>query len=107
MKTLSSPLDRRQLLALGATGLCTPGLRAQGWPAKAIRFVVPFAPGGSSEIVARAAAARGIKEPAALERLGTDAALAVGSNAAEFAQFIAGEQKRWQPVIARARIKPE
>ena len=31
--------------------------RAQAWPNKSIRFVVPFAPGGSSEIVARAAAA--------------------------------------------------
>lgn len=52
----NSALDRRELLALGAAAMC-PGLaRAQAWPSKAIRFVVPFAPGGSSEIVARTAA---------------------------------------------------
>ena len=54
-----------------------------------------------------AAAARAVKEPATQERLAHDAAIAVGSTPAEYAQFIAAEQKRWQPVIARAKIKPD
>ncbi len=54
-----------------------------------------------------AATARAVKEPTALERLSADAAIAIGSTPAEFASFIAQEQKRWQPVIARARIKPD
>ena len=54
-----------------------------------------------------AAAARAIKEPAALKLLENEAALPVGSTAAEFARFIDAEQKRWKPVIARAKIKPD
>jgi len=54
-----------------------------------------------------AAAMRAMKEPALLEHLANDAAIGVGSSPAEFAAFIAQEQKRWKLVVARAKIKPD
>ena len=44
--------NRRSLLALAATFIST-GAMAQGYPTKAIRVVVPFPPGGGTDIIAR------------------------------------------------------
>jgi tripartite-type tricarboxylate transporter receptor subunit TctC len=54
-----------------------------------------------------AACMQAMKEPSLLERLSTDAAIAVGSSPADFAKFIAAEQPRWKAVVARAKIKPD
>ena len=49
---------RRMLLQAGiaSTGLGSLLVQAETWPTKPLRLIVPFAPGGSSEIVARALA---------------------------------------------------
>jgi tripartite-type tricarboxylate transporter receptor subunit TctC len=50
--------SRRQLsIALGASAVvASPLAVAQSWPAKNIRIIVPFAPGGTSSVVARSVA---------------------------------------------------
>ena len=52
-------------------------------------------------------AQKAMKSQGALERLNQDAAQSVGGSPAQFAQFIAQEQKRWKEVVQRARIKAE
>jgi tripartite-type tricarboxylate transporter receptor subunit TctC len=54
---------RRRFVAGAAVALSLPPLQAQSaWPTRTVRFVVPFAPGGTSEIVARTVAAELTKQ---------------------------------------------
>ena len=54
-----------------------------------------------------AEAIRATRSAVVKDKLANDTALAVGNTSAEFAAFIAAEQARWKPVIARAQIKPD
>ena len=88
-----------------------PTVAEQGWPKfEMTQWYGVLAPASLAAAAAdklAAAAARAVREPAALERLQTDAAIAVGSTPAEFAAFIATERERWKPVLARAKVKPD
>jgi tripartite-type tricarboxylate transporter receptor subunit TctC len=52
-ETRDSPMHRRILLASLAAGLAAPMLRAQAWPDRPIRLIVPWPPGGSTDTIAR------------------------------------------------------
>jgi tripartite-type tricarboxylate transporter receptor subunit TctC len=49
---MSIKLNRRHYLTLALASVTTQ-LHAQTWPVKPVRLVVPFAPGGSTDVVAR------------------------------------------------------
>ena len=88
-----------------------PTVAEQGWPGfEMTQWYGMLAPSSMPQAAIdklAGACASAMRAPAALEHLAKDAAIAVGGTPAEFAAFIATERKRWQPVIARAKIKPD
>ncbi len=70
------PIHRRALLSTGALALACASAGAQtpppanAWPAKPLRLVVPYPPGGSSDIIARAISqplSEALKQPVVVE----------------------------------------
>src|SRR5438874_5711999 len=55
-------LTRRHLIAMSAASIATPALlgsaRAQAWPNRFVRLIVPFPPGGGTDAIARVVAGR-------------------------------------------------
>lgn len=91
-----SPLIRR-VLVLSLAPLATAGAAtaADAWPGKPIRMVIPFAPGGSNDVIGRQLAqrlARALGQPVAVENRagggGTIGAQAVATSAPDGYTFL-------------------
>ncbi len=80
-------VTRRQVLPMLGLALATPALAQPDWPARAIRMVIPYPPGGASDIIAR------LLQPHLTEMLGQTV---VVENRPGANGFIAGE------LVARA-----
>ena len=83
---MTTTLSRRGLSALALAAVATlayPSRAEEAWPAKAVKLVVPFPPGGGTDLVARAMGqklAERLKQPVVIDNkpgastiIGTDA----------------------------------
>lgn len=80
------------ILIAGAIFSTLPA-RAETWPARPIRFIVPFAPGGGGDVVGR------IIGPRMSEQLGKP--LVIDNRAGEAAHSVASWQQRPRPMAIR------
>jgi tripartite-type tricarboxylate transporter receptor subunit TctC len=73
IRKASAAIKRPWVLALAAALLAAGTAQAQGWPSRPVRMVVPFAPGGNTDILARVIAPRmaeSLGQPVVIENRG-------------------------------------
>jgi tripartite-type tricarboxylate transporter receptor subunit TctC len=95
------------------------GARAQDYPVKTVRIVVPFTAGGGTDIMARSLAQRltetmghgeitkALGHDAVRQRLAAQGIEPGGIGPEKFAAIIKRDLARWQKVIRQGTIKPE
>ena len=109
-------LPRRTFLHLAAVAAALPAMShlawAQAYPSRPVRIVVPFAPGGTFDIMARLIGqwlTEKLGQPFVIEnRAGADlGGRPMPMTPAELGKFIADEIEKWAKVIKFAGVKAE
>ena len=88
-RRLVTQYPRRRVLSLAAGAAAVPSVSriswAQAYPTRPIKIVVPYAPGGSSDVIARNVAERmraSLGQPILIENSACNASISVGSSGA-------------------------
>ena len=83
---------------------------AQSWPARPVRIIVPYAPGGTSPQLVRrlyTEAVRGLGAADVRERLEKSGNEYVMSPPEDFVVFLRGEIAKWTKVVREANLRLE